>query len=72
MSNSTWRQCGRKMRYRDEHTANYYRRKCEMQRGQKLDYYWCGYCNGFHLTSLDTEETSHLYDTSFVSVAVNG
>lgn len=22
-----------------------------MQREIKLDYYWCSYCNGFHLTS---------------------
>lgn len=47
----TWNQCGKKNRYRDEHTANLYRRKCEMEHGVKLDYYWCAYCNGFHLTS---------------------
>ena len=48
---SIWRQCKRKKRYRDQHTANYYRKKFEQARGQKLDYYWCPYCNGYHLTS---------------------
>ena len=55
MSRKIWYQCGRKNRYRDEHTANYYRRVFEAQRGRKLDYYWCTYCNGFHLTSLVDE-----------------
>lgn len=27
MDKSIWRQCKRKNRYRDEHAANYYRRK---------------------------------------------
>ena len=51
MKKSIWRQCTGKRRYRDEHTVNYYRRVCERERGKKLDYYWCKYCNGFHLTS---------------------
>ena len=51
MSRDIWYQCGRKNRYRDEHTANHYRKLFEKQRGKKLDYYWCTYCNGFHLTS---------------------
>ncbi len=46
-----WRQCGRKKRYRDEHTANQYRKLFERERGKKLDYYWCCYCRGYHLTS---------------------
>lgn len=46
-----WNQCRKKNRYRDEHTANLYRRKFELARGTKLDYYWCAYCNGYHLTS---------------------
>ena len=46
-----WRQCGRKKRYKDEHTANKYRKLFEKERGKKLDYYWCTYCNGYHLTS---------------------
>lgn len=53
MDKSIWRQCKRKNRYRDEHTANYYRRIYERERGKKLDYYWCPYCNGFHLTSVE-------------------
>lgn len=51
MDKNVWRQCKSKARYRDEHTANWYRRKCEQKRGTKLDYYWCGYCKGYHLTS---------------------
>lgn len=64
MTKSIWRQCKRKRRYRDEHAANYFRRIYEQKRGKKLDYYWCPYCNGFHLTSAkfwmedcDLEET---------------
>lgn len=49
-----WRQCGRKKRYRDEHTVNKYRKMFEKERGKKLDYYWCEYCNGFHLTSSES------------------
>ena len=62
-----WRQCKRKKRYRDEHAANHYRRIFEQKRGKKLDYYWCPYCNGYHLTSaefiwegFDLEETSEM------------
>lgn len=51
MSGVIWNQCGRKIRYRDEHTANQYRKKCEKERGVKLDYYWCNFCGGYHLTS---------------------
>ena len=51
MTGIVWRQCGRKRRYRDEHTANHYRKMFEQERGRRLDYYWCKYCNGFHLTS---------------------
>ena len=46
-----WRQCKSKNRYKDEHTANQFRKKCERERGVKLDYYWCEHCRGFHLTS---------------------
>ena len=53
MSRKQWNQCGRKNRYRDEHQVNLFRRKFEKERGQKLDYYWCKYCNGFHLTSME-------------------
>ncbi len=51
MTYRAWRQCGRKKRYRDEHTVNLFRKMFEKERGTKLDYYWCNYCNGFHLTS---------------------
>lgn len=47
-----WRECKRKHRYRDEHSANHYRKICERERGKKLDYYWCPHYNGFHLTSM--------------------
>ena len=49
-----WRQCGSKKRYRDEHAANKYRKIFERERGKKLDYYWCEYCKGFHLTSKES------------------
>lgn len=52
MDKSIWRQCKRKNRYRDEHAANYYRKKFEQARGQKLDYYWCSYYNGYVLLSM--------------------
>lgn len=51
MSYSIWRQCKSKRRYRDEHTVNYYKKRCQRARGQELAYYWCHVCNGFHLTS---------------------
>ena len=54
MGKKQWRQCGRKKRYRDEHTANHFRKMFEQERGKKLDYYWCRYCNGFHLTSRES------------------
>lgn len=46
-----WKQCKSKKRYKDEHAANKYRKIFESERGTKLDYYWCCYCNGYHLTS---------------------
>lgn len=55
MIKNEWKQCKSKQRYRDEHTANFYRRVCEQKRGHKLDYYWCPNCHGFHLTSLITD-----------------
>ena len=51
MKKSTWRQCGSKKRYRDEHEAGIHKKMYERERGTKLDYYWCGYCKGYHLTS---------------------
>ena len=51
MEYKIWRQCGRKKRYRDEHTVNHFRKIFERERGRPLDYYWCEYCKGFHLTS---------------------
>lgn len=49
----SWNQCRKKIRYRSEHDANIYRKKCSAERNVELDYYWCGYCNGYHLTSLE-------------------
>ena len=54
MTKKVWMQCGRKRRYRDEHTVNQYRKIFEKSRGKKLDYYWCVYCNGYHLTSSES------------------
>lgn len=55
MSNYVWKQCGSKRRYRDAHMANTFMRKYENERGKKLDYYWCRYCKGFHLTSMELD-----------------
>ena len=49
-----WRQCGRKKRYKNEHDANYFRKLFEKEREKKLDYYWCEFCNGYHLTSRES------------------
>ena len=54
MKYNIWRQCGSKRRYRDEHTANHFRKLFEKERGKKLDYYWCEYCKGYHLTSKES------------------
>lgn len=59
---SMWRQCKRKNRYRDEHTVNYYRKVFEQKRGKKLDYYWCPYCNGFHLTSAEVSMENYDFE----------
>lgn len=72
MEKSIWRQCKRKNRYRDEHTANYYKRKYEQERGKKLDYYWCGYCNGFHLTSVEGNMQDYEWEETTSSVVVVG
>ncbi len=53
MTYQVWRQCGRKKRYRDEHTVNFYRKIFERERGKKLFYYWCEHCKGFHLTKTE-------------------
>ena len=61
MGKNEWRQCKSKNRYRDMHTVNHYKKMCERSRGKKLDYYWCTYCNGYHLTSVEaTEENGYM------------
>ena len=72
MNKSIWRQCKRKNRYRDEHAANYYRRKFEQERGKKLDYYWCPYCNGFHLTSAEIKIKDYDFDETERQVGAVG
>lgn len=64
-SHREWRQCGCKKRYKDEHAANKYRKIFENERGIKLDYYWCCYCNGFHLTS--SEATYGKYELAYLA-----
>jgi hypothetical protein len=66
MTYKAWRQCGRKNRYRDEHAANHFRKIFESKRGKKLYYYWCEYCNGFHLTSRESYLTGSLYECEVV------
>lgn len=51
MDKRHWNQFRSKNRYRDEHVANTFRRKYEIERAKKLDYYYCVYCHGYHLTS---------------------
>lgn len=48
---SVWRECGSKVRYRDAGEAGKAAKKCMRARGGELDFYWCTYCNGYHLTS---------------------
>lgn len=43
--------CRKKVRYRTEGEVSKARHKCERTRGVKLEYYFCPYCEGFHLTS---------------------
>lgn len=62
MAKGIWKQCKSKHRYRDEHEANYSRKKYERARGIKLDYYWCPHCNGFHLTSSEIFYKYNFYD----------
>lgn len=47
-----YRQCGKKTRYKDESAVRAVKKKCEAARGEKLDWYYCSYCKGYHLTSL--------------------
>ena len=54
MKKSIWKQCKSKNRYRNEHEVNQYRKMYERERGKKLDYYWCVYCKGYHLTSAES------------------
>lgn len=71
MNKNYWKQCGSKNRYRDEHTANYYRKMFEKKRGKKLDYYWCSHCNGFHLTSMEFDPKYYVFaETDTIAVAV--
>ena len=64
--NRTWKSCGSKRRYRDEHTANQYRKKYELQRGVKLDYYYCQNCKGYHLTSTPVNYARYGYDEEWI------
>ena len=72
LDKSIWKQCKRKNRYRDEHTANLYRRKFEQERGKKLDYYWCPYCNGFHLTSAEINTKDYDFEETGRQVVAVG
>ena len=72
MDKSIWRQRKRKNRYRDEHMANSYRRKFEQERGKQLDYSWCPYCNGFHLTSVEIKIKDYDFDETERQVVAVG
>lgn len=60
MKKSIWRQCTSKRRYKDEHTANHYRKMYQRERGKQLDYYWSVYCRGYHLTSTESHMEKYL------------
>lgn len=48
---SLYRQCKSKKRYKDEHQVGQMMKKRQRVTDAKLDYYYCVYCKGFHLTS---------------------
>lgn len=48
---SLYQSCKRKVRYRDTAEVLKALRKCKQKRGDELDYYYCDYCHGYHLTS---------------------
>lgn len=66
MGKSNWNQCGKKKRYRDEHTVNLYRRKYEIKYGVKADYYWCSCCKGFHITTEEFRPEGYGIDMSWL------
>ena len=47
---SIWRQCKKKRRYRDENEVRKMMKIRQNASGQRLDYYFCEYCKGYHLT----------------------
>lgn len=46
-----WRSCGKKKRYRDENAVREAIRRVHKKREVYLDYYYCEYCKGWHMTS---------------------
>ena len=48
--NRQYNSCKRKVRYRTEGEALKALHKCKQKRDAELDYYYCEFCNGFHLT----------------------
>lgn len=43
--------CRTKKRYRNEHEVRRIIKLCEKSRNKRLDFYYCQYCNGYHITS---------------------
>ncbi len=72
MKKSIWRQCTSKRRYKDEHTANHYRKMYQRERGKQLDYYWCVYCRGYHLTSTESQMEKYLVVLEDDCLAIGG
>lgn len=52
--NKKWRQCEKKKRYRDESEVRAVMRKRMKEADVKLDFYYCTYCKGYHLTHKKT------------------
>lgn len=49
-TSSDWRACKSKIRYRSEGEALHARTKIGYKRDTPLEIYYCGRCNGYHLT----------------------
>lgn len=43
--------CGSKTRYKDEHAARQAVKRCRENFDKEYDFYYCGRCKGYHLTS---------------------
>ena len=59
---SRYRECEAKKRYADEHRANREADRCMRARGDKLSSYYCGFCEGWHLTRITSAPPPHRHE----------